>query len=136
MEILQDKYKGKRTNNKKDAVGVSLKNSKRLLPETRMAVSLSELDVYNQERRACTKFRLIFEVNAVCSNVLFNTATEIVKDEGSDNAVWLTVNNNDRNVNKSSAEISGVIGKTKNPSFWNGKEGVLDTLLSTNPCGF
>lgn len=136
MEILQDKYKGKRTNNKKDAVGVSLKNSKRLLPETRMAVSLSELDVYNQERRACTKFRLIFEVNAVCSNVLFNTATEIVKDEGSDNAVWLTVNNDDRNVNKSSAEISGVIGKTKNPSFWDGKEGVLDTQLSSKACGF
>ena len=83
MKILLDRFKSKSSNDKRKGVTVSFKNGKKLLSELNMTEDLSEFETYRKERLASTKYRLVFEVNPVCTNVLFNTATEIVKDEGS-----------------------------------------------------
>ena len=46
--------------------------------------------VYLDEKDASDKYRLIFTINPVCSNVLFNAITEVVKDEGDSNCDVLT----------------------------------------------
>ena len=39
---------------------------------------------YLYERNSCDNYRLILTINPYCTNVLFNTCTEVVKAEGSD----------------------------------------------------
>ena len=46
--------------------------------------------MYLDEKDASDKYRLIFTINPVCSNVLFNAITEVVKDEGDSNCDVLT----------------------------------------------
>lgn len=42
-------------------------------------------DQYLKERNACDNYRLILTIKPYCTNVLFNTCTEVVMGEGSDN---------------------------------------------------
>jgi hypothetical protein len=57
-----------------------------------------------KERNSCTDYRLILTVNPYFTNVLFNSCTEIVKDEGSDNPIVAD--------DTETIDIDGVIGKT------------------------
>lgn len=66
-----------------NSVGVELKRSERPIPVTDLKATLDQQQVYLDERNACRKYRLILTINPFCSNVLFNTLTEIVRDEGS-----------------------------------------------------
>ena len=126
MKILLDRFKSKSSNDKRKGVTISFKNGKKLLSELNMTEDLSEFETYRKERLASTKYRLVFEVNPVCSNVLFNTATEIVKDEGSDSATWLT---NEATI------IDGVVGKSPTTK-WDGVTGVMDTQISKPDIGY
>lgn len=124
MRILLDRFKSKSSNDKRKGVAVSFKNGKKLLSELNMTENLSEFETYRKERMASTKYRLVFEVNPVCSNVLFNTATEIVSGEGSSNVMWLTKTPDDEPV-----YIRDVIGKEPGAK-WNSVSGIMDTQLS------
>ena len=88
-KILLNKSKSKVSTNNNNSLAVQLKGSKRILPCDPMEASISEIDVYNKERKHCEKIRLTVQVNPICSNVLFNNITEIVKNEGSENVLWL-----------------------------------------------
>ena len=46
-------------------------------------------DLYLQERDACENYRMIFTVNPICTNVLYNAVTEPVYKEGSLSALTL-----------------------------------------------
>lgn len=46
--------------------------------------TIDQHEVFKNEKENCNKYRLILTINPYCTNVLFNTLTEIVKDEGSD----------------------------------------------------
>lgn len=70
-------------------INVSLTAKTRSLPYNNLIGELSAYQLYNDERDASSKFRMIFTVNPVCSNVLFNMQTEVIKDEGSDECVVL-----------------------------------------------
>lgn len=48
-----------------------------------VAEVISQYDQYREEREKCNIIRLTCQVNPICSNVLFNRITEIVKNEGS-----------------------------------------------------
>ena len=89
MKILLNNRKSKKTVNINNSLAVDVKNSKRALPIDDLRTSLSELDLYNYERQSSDKIRLTCTINTVCSNVLFNPFTEIVKDEGSDSGICL-----------------------------------------------
>lgn len=55
-----------------------LEKKERVLQGSNIIDNCSLYDIYNAERDACNKFRMIFVVNPVCSNVLFNMRTEVI----------------------------------------------------------
>lgn len=89
-QILLNKNKSKTSTNYNNSLAIQLKGSKRILPCDPMETTINEIDVYNQERENCSKIRLTVEINPICTNVLFNNITEIVKNEGdNENVLWL-----------------------------------------------
>lgn len=63
-------------------VDVELKQSTKLLPHTDTVDKVNIYEVFEEERSKSDKYRLIFTINPICTNVLFNTLTEVVKFEG------------------------------------------------------
>lgn len=92
MRILLNKHRHKKSTNANNTLAVKFKNSKSIIPSTDMRVAINEFDLYNEERLSSSKIRLTCAVNTVCSNVLFNYFTEIVKNEGSDDCIVLNYN--------------------------------------------
>ena len=105
----------KRSVNTSGALNVSLRGNRKLLPLNDLAEVISSFDVYNDERKACNKIRLTCQVNPVCSNVLFNRITEIVRDEGSDNVAFVNYGTPDDD-----ELFSEVVYKPQKMSFWSG----------------
>jgi hypothetical protein len=89
MKVYLNKNKSCFSNNVEGVVNATLSTKNRLLPNNDITTTFSILEQYNKERDECRKFRLIFNINPVCSNVLFNNKTEIVVNEGSDNTKCL-----------------------------------------------
>lgn len=86
MRIYLEKNRSSFSNNVEGVVNTTLSTKNRLLPNNDVSDVFSLLEQYNKERDECRKFRLIFNINPICSNVLFNTKTEIVINEGSEGA--------------------------------------------------
>ena len=80
--FLLNKELNKKSVNKDISLNVELSGNEKILPEDSIVSNISSYDVYVNERSNSNKFRLIFNINSVCSNVLFNPFTEIVKNEG------------------------------------------------------
>ena len=81
--IFLNKHKSKKSVNTNSSLKVTLDGKRKFLPFDDTSYTISAADQYNKERESCNTIRLTCQVNAVCSNVLFNKITEIVKDEGS-----------------------------------------------------
>ena len=88
------------------------------------------MDVYNNERQNCNTIRLTVCVNPICSNVLFNNITEVVRNEGTDNVECLNFNDN----------LTFTNLKFKNDSSFKEEKRALnsirDTQLNNNSNGF
>lgn len=82
--IFLEEKRNKKSVNTSSGLKIDMVGSRKLLPTTEFSVNISEFEQYNEERAKSTKFRLTFQINPVCTNVLHNRVTEIVKDEGSD----------------------------------------------------
>lgn len=89
MKFYLDKNKSCFSNNVEGVVNTTLSTKNRLLPNNDVSTYFSLLGQYNKERDKCKGFRLIFNINPICTNVLFNMKSEIVLNEGSDNAKCL-----------------------------------------------
>ena len=107
-----------------------------------MSEIVSQYDQYLLERESCNKIRLTCQVNPICTNVLFNPITEIVRYEGSNNVELL-------NYLDGSTELKNtdLLYKTPNilcSSNLNGNSGyenhhtnaIRDTQLSNTKNGF
>lgn len=86
----------------KQFLDVSLQQTAKTLPFPNVSATLSQRTVYEQERQAGNKFRLILTIMPYCTNVLFNPLTEIIRNEGSDNVDVVT--------DKNKGAASGAIG--------------------------
>ncbi len=82
-EIFLEKNKSKVSVNKESELGVSLSAKTRLLPYGDISERLSLIKLYNDEKDACKRYRMIFTINPICTNVLFNSRSEIIRREGS-----------------------------------------------------
>ena len=98
-KIFLEKFGSKQSVNTTEGLNVPLKGNRKLLPTGEYAGIISAYDQYMKERGACDTIRLTCQVNTVCSNVLFNRISEIVRDEGSDNVTFLNY-----------AVLSGTVG--------------------------
>ena len=63
------------------------------VPQNHMVKSDPQYEQYLEERGKCNKIRLTCQVNPICSNVLYNSVTEIVRNEGSDDVEVLNYGN-------------------------------------------
>ena len=128
LQILLEKNKSKESVNINNSLAIQLNGSKRMLPCDPMETTISEIDVYNNERENCNKIRLTVQINPICTNVLFNNLTEIVKNEGTDNTIW--VNYGENYSEDLSKLVSGNSIFFKSAADFN--KGVSDTLNAVN----
>ena len=87
MKVTLNKSKSVFSNNVESDFNIDLSTKVRLLPSDSVVKKLSLIEQYNIERDECNNFRLIFAINPICSNVLYNSKTEIVINEGGENKV-------------------------------------------------
>lgn len=98
-EIFLDENRSVFSQSQEHSVDVSLTAKTRSLPYNNLMGELSAFQLYNDERDSTAKFRMIFTVNPVCSNVLFNMKTEVMNNEGSDDCEVLLDNGIDHDLN-------------------------------------
>ena len=131
LQILLNKNKSKKSVNVNNSLTINFVGSEKMLPCDAFGTSLSEYEVYNNERLNCNKVRLTLCVNPICSNVLFNNVTEIVRNEGTNDVEWLNYDSN--------LDFEGLKFKEEN-EFKNNNLAVLnairDTQLSNSEINF
>lgn len=132
MDILLNKQKSKVSNNMNSFVPIRLTSGAKLLPTDSLVTTINEVELYNQERQASNIVRLTCTINPICSNVLHNTITEIVKNEGSNECFCL---NFTPLSGCASCDANKLLYKTKS-SFNDAFSGVRDTQLSNEANGF
>ena len=76
--------------NTNEFIDVELKNTSKMFMIPNIVGEVDSYEVFQKERDKCHNYRLILTINPFCTNVLFNTLTEIVKDEGSENVEVVT----------------------------------------------
>lgn len=84
IEKFLEKNKSVTSVSKEGSINVGLSVKHRLMANDNLSKTFSLYGQYNLERDTCNKFRVICEINPICSNILFNRKTEIVYKEGSD----------------------------------------------------
>ena len=141
-KIFLQSHLSKKSSNTSNGVNVQFKGRRKLLPTNDVSEIVSQYDQYLLERESCNKIRLTCQVNPICTNVLFNPITEIVRYEGSNNVELL-------NYLDGSTELKNtdLLYKTPNilcSSNLNGNSGsekhhtnaIRDTQLSNTKNGF
>lgn len=72
--------------NKDKIVDVGLQTTSKPITFTNVQTTIDQYEQFLAERSVCTKHRLIVTLVPYCTNVLFNTLTEVVWHEGGDDA--------------------------------------------------
>jgi len=88
-KIFLERYRNKSSSNTSEGLQVSLLGRRKVLPDGDLSERVSAYDQYVKEREECTRIRLTCQVNPVCTNVLFNHVTEVVRDEGSSGVAFV-----------------------------------------------
>ena len=137
MKILLNKSKSKNSVNITNSLATNLIGSKKLLPQDHFFDKINEMVMYNQERENCNLIRLNCVINPICSNVLFNSITEIVKNEGAPNAVQsLNYGVIDGYISREDFD-NKIYCKNSDVFLYNGyKNAIRDTQISSYKCGF
>ena len=133
-KIFLQSHLSKKSSNTSNGVNVQFKGRRKLLPTNDVSEIVSQYDQYLLERESCNKIRLTCQVNPICTNVLFNPITEIVRYEGSNNVELLnyldgTVLKNTQLLYKDSTTLSS-------SSENHHTNAIRDTQLSNTKNGF
>lgn len=120
-QILLNSNKGKRSVNVENGLTIPVSANERLLPIMDINEKVNLKEVYDKEKDASDIYRLIFTINPFCSNILFNTFTEVVYKEGSDECVMLT----DSEISKTKVPRNAI-----NTTALNQKQAIRDTEYS------
>lgn len=113
-KIFLQGHRNKQSTNTSSGMNVQLKGRRKLLSLDSLSKTLSQYDQYVAERSGCSKVRLTCQVNPICSNVLFNRITEIVKDEGSDHVAIINYGLSENN------SIPTVKHQEQEIGYWSG----------------
>ena len=85
-KILLNKRRSKTSINENMCIPVEINRNTQLFHDEIMSDTIDVLKLYNDEKDISTKHRFIFTIYPICSNSLFNNITEVIYDEGGDNA--------------------------------------------------
>ncbi len=137
MKILLNKKRSKTSINVNNSLITRLKSNKRVLPLSTLHTTINEIDLYNQERQNCNTIRLNCVINPICSNVLFNNITEIVKNEGSPSEVKLLNYKTEKGfISNSDFEGKLYCKPMEGYKYSGASEAIRDTQISNKRCGF
>ena len=140
-KITLDSGKSVSSVNSNKSLVINFEGNKRMLPVDPMETTINEVELYNSERKACNNIRLTVEINPICSNVLFNNITEIVRNEGTDYVQCLNYDDlneftNDGKYGSYKWDSDNLKFKLPN-DFGNGVvDAIRDTQLSNEANGF
>lgn len=114
---------------------IHLEHTFDILPHEHIEAKIDEYALFLKEYNESEKYRLVFSFNPICSNVLFNTITEITKNEGSDNCILFnkeTVNFEVVNDEKLKAylQYTNRINNVNRTNYLTREELILDTGYS------
>lgn len=133
-KIFLEQYRSKKSVNTSEGLDLSLAGRHKLFSEEDLYEKVSAYDQYVKERSGSTKVRLTFQVETICTNVLFNKITEIVKDEGSSDISIVNYGVGDGTI------PNIVMGKDSSMTFWKGDsypiEAIRDTQITKPEIGY
>ena len=109
-QIFLNRFKSKKSSNVDNNLSVDLSTERKLLPTDSISETIDSYEEYVKEKDASGVFRLMFTVNPVCSNILFNGKTEAVYKEGSSEAS--VISGNTGNLNPGARAYANKYGKT------------------------
>ena len=124
-KVFLKKNQSKKSVNSTTFLSDDLDRKERMLQGSNILGDFSLFEQYNVERDNCNKFRMIFVVNPICTNVLHNNRTEIVQNEGSENVIVLR---DDSTYTKN--DILGGDNCIQNTSTINREQAIKDTEYS------
>lgn len=115
QKVFLQSFSSKNSVNTSEGLNIRLKGRRKLLPTNDFGTTINQYEQYSKERENCNIIRLICQVNPICSNVLFNDITEVVKYEGSSDVSVLNYQIGSR----LSDDLNGVYGKSNSVDFWS-----------------
>ena len=82
LTIVKTTADSKKSVDKESITSVSLESTQTMLSTDSISETVDQYTQYLKEKDNSNKYRMIFTISPVCSNVLFNQVTEVVVDEG------------------------------------------------------
>lgn len=138
-KIFLQSHLSKKSSNTSNGVNVQFKGRRKLLPTNDVSEIVSQYDQYLLERESCNKIRLTCQVNPICTNVLFNPITEIVRYEGSNNVELLNYIDENRSTDLKNTDLlykdTKVLCSISSSSNHH-TNAIRDTQLSNTKNGF
>lgn len=129
MQTFLNKFKSKSSANKSVGTDIYLGGRRKTLPPSEVYNTLDTLQLYQEERLSCERYRLTFQIETLCTNILNNSITEIVGNEGSDDTFVINYGPYGNLKNKSISEIKY---KSKNLIDWfDDSKGTLKAIRDT-----
>ena len=134
--ILLGQNKGKREVNEDNFMNVELSSNAVVMPTDTITQTLDSYKEYLNEKDNSEVYRLIFTINPVCTNVLFNAVTEVVYKEGSNDCKALAGNSASFSNTVENRGLYGYLYQCKgwgdgtNPIGLGIRHAILDTAFS------
>lgn len=120
-KIFLQGFDSKKSVNTSEGLNMSLRGKRKLLPTNDVDEVISQYDQYSEERKNCSIIRLTCQVNPICSNVLFNRVSEIVRDEGSSEVTYVNYGVLNGRIAETTQSISdNIMYKDRTMPFWSG----------------
>lgn len=79
-EILLNSSNSKTSVNGDMLLNIDLSSDEKKFPSNSISDNIDQYKQYVKEKDASNKYRFVFTINSVCSNVLYNHVSEIIKD--------------------------------------------------------
>lgn len=128
FNIVKTTSDSKKSVDKESTVPVNLGSTQIALSNDSVSETVDQYVQYTKEKDSSNKYRMIFTISPICSNVLFNQVTEVVLNEGSpDRAIFFGDSGQTAGI---TTEMEGIyhycIYKGLNPNIINMGDGDTD----------
>lgn len=85
FNIVKTTAESKKSLDIENKASINLESTQAVLPTDSVSEVVDQYTQYIKEKDSSDKYRMIFTISPICSNVLFNQVTEVVVDEGDPN---------------------------------------------------
>ncbi len=125
-KIFLNAYRNVNSRAQDNHLDINLTQKVRLMPTTDLDARINLQELYNDERESCQKYRLIFTINSLASNVLHNMKTEVLYKEGESGC---------EKIGPSGVSYNKYSSNVINTTTLNDAQAIRDTEHSHPDCG-